>query len=64
MGVRNFSRRISLSRHRGKRGSVFCNEWLWEFFPEGYACLGTEARGTACFVMNVSAKFLQNGLLV
>ena len=64
MGVRIFSRRVSLSTHSGKRGSMFCDEWVWEFFPEGSACLGTGARGAPCFVMNVSAKFFQKGLLV
>ena len=43
---------------------MFCDEWVWEFFPEGSACLGTGARGAPCFVMNVSAKFFQKGLLV
>ena len=64
MVVGIFSRRVCLFRHRGKKGSVFCDEWVWEFFPEGSACLGTGARGAPCFVMNVSAKFFQKGLLV
>ena len=40
------------------------NKWVWEFFPEGFACLDTGARGAPCFAMNVSAKFFEKGLLV
>ena len=36
---------------------MFCDEWVWEFFPEGSACLGTGARGAPCFVMNVCEIF-------
>ena len=64
MGVGIFSRRVCLFRHRGKKDFVFCNEWVWEFFPEGFACLDTGARGAPCFAVNVSAKFFEKGLLV
>ena len=57
MGVGIFSKRTDLFRHRGKRGSVLCNEWVWGFFLEGLTCLGTGARGAACFVMNGCGDF-------
>ena len=43
---------------------MFCNEWLWEFFPEGFACLGTGATRAPCFVMNGCGNSFQKGLLV
>ena len=43
---------------------MFRNERVWKFFPEGFVCLGTEARGTACFVMNGCGNFFQKGLLI
>ena len=62
MGVGIFSRRDYLFRYRGKRGCVFRNELVWGCFLEGLTCLGTGARGAACFVMNECGDFFLNGL--
>ena len=52
--------RVSAFSNRIRRGSYFRNEWVWEFFPEGFANLDTEAiwaKGAPCFVMNGCENF-------
>ena len=39
MGVGVFHRRVSLFRHKGKRSSIFCNEWAWKILTEGFPYL-------------------------
>ena len=62
MSVGIFSRRAYLFRHRGKRGSVLCNEWVWGFFLEELTCFGTGTGGALCFVMNECGDFFLKGL--
>ena len=35
----NFSEKPLLISTQGQEGSVFRNEWVWEFFTEGFAYL-------------------------
>ena len=62
MGVGIFSRRAYLFRHRGKRDSVFRNDWVWGFFLEELTCLDTGTGGALCFVMNECGDFFLKGL--
>ena len=60
MGI--FSRRAYLFSYRGKKDSVFRNEWVWGFFLEELTCFGTGTGGDLRFVMNECGDFFLNGL--
>ena len=45
--------------NRGKRSSMFRNEWVWNFFREGVPCLVTGTIGVPRFVMNTCGIFFR-----
>ena len=61
MGVKIFHRRVSLLRHWGKRSSIFCNKWVWEFFTEGFPYLGTGEKGSSIFRNEWMWEFFTEG---